>query len=204
VELRRLELRTSCMPYTLQPPPGVAWRGPVRRSPAASVAGRGLASPGACPPWLPTWLPEPVSAANLRSSGYPATPGQPPAPSPGIRAPTLAGNRADRAARWPGRDEADTDPGSLGQRPQATGTGGEDVVTVRARHTTMASQRPPRASSTPARLPWAITTTATRLAAQPPVRRRWRVIEIRQTGDCRNRHDRCRRRPPRLPTTGHV
>jgi hypothetical protein len=35
------------------------------------------------PPWLPTWLPELVSAANLRSSGYPATPGQPPAAEPG-------------------------------------------------------------------------------------------------------------------------
>lgn len=46
-------------------------------------------------------------------------------------------------------------------------------------------------------------TAATRLAAQPSVRRRrWRVIETRQTGDCRNRHDRCRRRPPCLPTTG--
>jgi hypothetical protein len=69
----------------------------------------------------------------------------------------------------------------------------------------MTSQRPPEASSVPARPPWAIMTAATRLAAQPSVRRRrWRVIETRQTGDCRNRHDRCRRRPPYLPTTGHA
>ena len=65
VELRRLELRTSCMPCTLQLSPHVAARGPVWRSPAASVAGHGLASPGAGPRWLPNWLPEFVGAANL-------------------------------------------------------------------------------------------------------------------------------------------
>ena len=54
------------MPYKLRLSLGVAWRGPVRRSPAASVAVRGLASAGVAARWLPTWLPEIVSAANVR------------------------------------------------------------------------------------------------------------------------------------------
>jgi hypothetical protein len=71
VELRGLEPLASCMPCTLSPSPHAAGRRPAWSSPAASVAGRGLASPGVAPRWLPTWLPELVSAANLRD---PATP----------------------------------------------------------------------------------------------------------------------------------
>jgi hypothetical protein len=52
------------MPCTLRVSPHVAGRGPAWRSPAASVAERGLASPGVAAPWLPTWLPESVSAAK--------------------------------------------------------------------------------------------------------------------------------------------
>ncbi len=73
VELSGLEPLTSCMPYKLRPSPHVAGRGPAWRSPAASVAARGLASPGVAPRWLPTWLPELVSAANIRRSGRLAT-----------------------------------------------------------------------------------------------------------------------------------
>ena len=57
VELWGFEPQTSCMPCTLQLSLGVAGRGPVWRSPAASVAGRGLMSPGVAPRWLPAWLP---------------------------------------------------------------------------------------------------------------------------------------------------
>ena len=49
VELRRLELRTSCMPYTLRPSPGVAACGPAWSSPAASVAACGLSLIHICP-----------------------------------------------------------------------------------------------------------------------------------------------------------
>ena len=61
-----------------------------------------------------------------------------------------------------------------------------------AKHTTMASiaaQQPPR-PSIPARLPSAVLTATTRFAASRPVYPpRRRVIEIRQIGDCTNRHD---------------
>src|SRR6266567_5655776 len=66
VELWGFEPLASCMPCTLQTSLGVAGRRLVWRSPAASVAGRGLAWPGVAPRWLPTWLPELVSAANVR------------------------------------------------------------------------------------------------------------------------------------------
>jgi len=52
--------------------------------------------------------------------------------------PALAGNSADRAARRPRSDEANADPGSRGQRPQAAGTGNEDVLTASGQ----ASRRP--------------------------------------------------------------
>jgi hypothetical protein len=57
VELRRFELLTSCMPYTFQPSLSVAWRGPMRCLPAATLAGCGQTSPGVWRRWLPTWLP---------------------------------------------------------------------------------------------------------------------------------------------------
>ena len=44
VELWGFEPQTSCMPCTLRPPLGVAWRGPAWRPPAPSVAGCRLAS----------------------------------------------------------------------------------------------------------------------------------------------------------------
>jgi hypothetical protein len=57
VELRRFELLTSCMPYKPEGSLGVARHRLGCRSPAATLAGRGLVSPGAWRCWLPTWLP---------------------------------------------------------------------------------------------------------------------------------------------------
>jgi hypothetical protein len=57
VELRRFELLTSCMPCGLEQLLDVARCRSACRSPAATLAGRGLTSPGAWRRWLPTWLP---------------------------------------------------------------------------------------------------------------------------------------------------
>jgi hypothetical protein len=53
----RIRTRTAWMPCRLEPSLSVARRRPARRSPAATLAGCGLVSPGAWRPWLPTWLP---------------------------------------------------------------------------------------------------------------------------------------------------
>ena len=47
--------------------PEVARRGLACRSAAAIMAGRGLAWPFACGRWLPAWLPESRSNANVRT-----------------------------------------------------------------------------------------------------------------------------------------
>src|SRR5450755_3188632 len=70
------------MPCTLQLSPHVAARGPVWRSPAASVAARGLALPRVAPRWLPTWLPQLVSAANVQR--FPPPMPWVPIPPPGL------------------------------------------------------------------------------------------------------------------------
>src|SRR6266567_6097337 len=104
VELWGFEPQTSCMPCTLQTSLGVAGRRLVWRSPAASVAGRGLASPGVAPRWLPTWLPELVSAANVRRSRHP-----PPCGADliaGTRTAGSAGGRADTGG-LPGGSDGD-------------------------------------------------------------------------------------------------
>jgi hypothetical protein len=65
VELRRFELLTSCMPYKPERSLRVARHRLGCRSPAATLAGRGLVSPGAWRCWLPTWLPENLLAALM-------------------------------------------------------------------------------------------------------------------------------------------
>jgi hypothetical protein len=162
-----------CGVHLRLPWPGVAWR---RLVPAH------LGSP-------------PGSQSSLaplifEAPGYPATPGQPPAQNPDSRGPALPGNGADRAASRPGHDEADVDPGSLGRRLPAAGTGGEDVITVggQAHHDGIDRTAVGQQHSRPAAI--GHHDCATRLAGQSPVRhRRWRVIEIRQTSDCMNRND---------------
>src|ERR1022692_2428722 len=98
VELRRLELRTSCMPYTLRRSLGVAGRGSAWRSPAASVAGRGLASPDAGPRWLPTWLPaNSLAPLMFDNPAVPAMPSRPPSPGLGTADDCSSQSRADSA-----------------------------------------------------------------------------------------------------------
>ena len=68
-------------------------------------------------------------------------------------------------------DEAGVDPGGFGQGAQVAGTGGEGVIAVggQARHGGINRiAAAPRASSIPARPPWAIMTATTRFAGQPP------------------------------------
>jgi hypothetical protein len=140
VELRRLELRTSCMPCTLRPSPHVAGRGPVWRSPGASVAGRGLASPGVAPRWLPTWLPELVSVANLRRSGLPGYAGTaaiaPPAPAWRSTSATRTHPGSAAATRTPTACSASTSP-----REQTSA--GTPLMTSRP--------SPPRSTAVPAK-----------------------------------------------------
>ena len=119
VELRGLEPLASCMPYKLQLSLGVAGRGPVWRSPAASVAVCGLASPGAAPRWLPTWLPQLVSSANVRGAlqppgrvrllSSPGGPGNGSARAP----PSQARKRPRRAAAESDGDQVHVNPGGL-------------------------------------------------------------------------------------------
>ena len=125
------------------------------------MAGRGLASPGVAPRWLPTWLPELVSAANVRSSGLPGYAGTAAIAEPG---------QQDRLWQTTGRDETGVDPGSSGQCPQAAGTGGEDVITAggRAHHggiNRIAAAAAGQQHSRPAAM--AVMTSVTRFAGRP-------------------------------------
>ena len=150
VELWGFEPQTSCMPYKLRPSPHVAVCRPAWSSPAASVAVRGLASPGVAPRWLPTWLPELLSAANVRRSRHPAMPEQPPSLSPD-RAGSGRGPDGMRPTRIPAASTRTRRP----RGPEVR------LSSPSAKQITVASiepQWPPWASNIPARLPWAVMT----------------------------------------------
>ena len=94
------------MPYTLRPSPHAAGRRPVWRSPAASVAGRGLASPGADSRWLPAWPQNPL--APLTFDGKSAAGSWHPSATSriGLRAPAMSCDQLEAvqaALHRPGR-----------------------------------------------------------------------------------------------------
>jgi hypothetical protein len=87
--------------------------------------------------------------------------------------PALAGDGADRTARWPTAMRLTWIPATSASARRPPGPEVRMSSPSAARHPTMASITSQRASSIPSPYP-------------PP---RWRVIEIRRTGDCTNRHD---------------
>jgi hypothetical protein len=83
------------------------------------------------------------------------------------------------------------DPGSFDQYPRAARTGGEHVITADGQAHHGGINRIAAGQQHSARLSWAVMTPTTRFAdqASPAAVGAGRVIKIKQTGDCTNRHD---------------